>query len=73
MSHKKEIILSGRVPDVSPASVDSDYAEQVTFSIEEAVPLWAEVRVQNRDGWVVGDRVSICIVCAERDSATQAA
>jgi hypothetical protein len=73
MSHKKEIILSGWVTDVSPASVGSGYTEQVTFSIEDAVPLWAEVRVQNRDGWVVGDQVSICIVCAERDSTTQAA
>jgi hypothetical protein len=70
---KKEIVLAGMVTDVSPASVDSGYGEQVTFSIEDAVPLWAEVRVQNRDGWVVGDRVSICIVSAERNSARQAA
>ena len=71
MNHKKEMVLSGTVTDVSPASVASDYSEQVTFSIADAVPLWAEVRVQNRHGWVVGDRVSICIVCAE--GATQAA
>jgi hypothetical protein len=71
MNHKKkEIVLSGRVTDVSRPRIDG---EQVTFAIDDAVPLWAEVRVPNRNGWVVGDRVSISIVSAEGRPAREAA
>lgn len=73
MNHKeKEIVLSGSVTDVSRPRAES-HGEQVTFAIDEAVPLWAEVRVPNRHGWVVDDRVSISIVYAERNSARDAA
>ncbi|HEY7097381.1 MAG TPA: hypothetical protein VH437_11695 [Terriglobales bacterium] len=67
---KKEIVLSGAVTDVSRPWIDG---EQVTFGIEGAVPLWAEVRVPNRQGWMVGDRVSISIVYAEEDAVREAA
>ena len=71
MNHKKkEIVLSGRVSDVSSPQIDG---EQVTFAVDNAVPLWAEVRVPNRDGWVVGDRVSISIVSAQEKPAREAA
>jgi hypothetical protein len=73
MNHsEKEIVLSGSVTDVSRPRPESD-GEEVTFAIDEAVPLWAEVRVPNGHGWVVGDRVSISIVSAERNSARDAA
>jgi hypothetical protein len=62
---KNKIVLSGTVTDVSVPRFDG---EQVTFAIDGAVPLWAEVRVPNRHGWVVGERVSISIVSAERNS-----
>jgi hypothetical protein len=71
--NKKEIVLSGSVTDVSRQCVDLHYGEQVTFAIEGAVPLWAEVRVPNNRGWVVGDRVSICIVSEETNAAREAA
>ena len=49
MNHKeKEIVLSG-VTDVSRPRAESD-GEQVTFAIDEAVALWAEVRVPNSMG-----------------------
>jgi sRNA-binding carbon storage regulator CsrA len=67
---KKETVLSGTVTDVSRPRVDG---EQVTFAIDGAVPLWAEVRVPNRHGWVIGDRVSISIVSAERNPVREAA
>ena len=74
MNHeKKEIVLSGSVSDVSRPRVESGYGEQVTFAIDGAVPLWAEVRVTNRHGWAVGDRVSISIVSAEKNPAREAA
>jgi hypothetical protein len=66
---KKEIVVSGRVTDVSCPRIDG---EQVTFAIDNAVPLWAEVRLPNRDGWVVGDRVSVSIVSAEGKPAREA-
>jgi hypothetical protein len=69
---EKEIVLSGSVTDVSRPRAESD-GEQVTFAIDGAVPLWAEVRVPNRHGWAVGDRVSISIVSAERNPARNAA
>ena len=70
---KEEIVLSGSVTDICHPRMTSEYGEQVTFAIDGAVPLWAELRVPNRHGWVVGDRVSISIVSAERNPAREAA
>jgi len=71
MNHTdKEMVLSGRVTDVSRSI---GYAEQVTFTVEGAIPLWAEVRLPNSHGWVVGDQLSISIVCEERKTTREAA
>jgi hypothetical protein len=73
MNHKeKEIVLSGSVAAVLRPRAGLD-GEQVTFTIDGAVPLWAEVRVANKHGWVVGDRVSISIVSLDRNPAREAA
>jgi hypothetical protein len=74
MNHQeKEMVLRGTVTDVSSPRYGLDCNEQVTFSIDGAEPFWAEVRLPNQHGWVVGDRLSISIVsiekCATREFA----
>lgn len=74
MNHtEKEMTLSGRVTDVSRPRVGLDCGEQVTFAVDGAVPLWAEVRLPNSHGWVVGDLLLISIVCEDRKTTREAA
>ena len=68
----KKVVLSGAVAEVSRPGIHTlsrssggltvDQDEQVTFLIEGAVPLWAELRIPNNHRWIVGDRVAISIV-----------
>ena len=64
---EKETVLCGHVTDVSRPRFGLDCDELVTFTIDGATPLWAELRLPNRHGWVVGERVSISIVLSERN------
>jgi hypothetical protein len=74
MNHmEKEMILSGRVTNVSRCRFSLDQGEQVTFTVDDAVPLWAEVRLPNSHGWVVGDLLSISIVCEKSKTTREAA
>jgi hypothetical protein len=67
MNHQeKEMVLRGTVTDVSSPRYGLDCSEQVTFSIDGAEPFWAEVRLPNQHGWVVGDRLSISIGSIEK-------
>jgi hypothetical protein len=70
---KKEMVLCGIVTDITRLPSGLNLRENVTFAIDGAAPLWDEVRLPNLHGWVVGDRVSISIVSAERKSTREAA
>ena len=77
----KNVVLSGTVTEVSrpglyirSLSIDGfPQDEQVTFFIEGAMPLWAELRIPNNNGWMVGDRVAISIVSVEQQEVQRAA
>jgi hypothetical protein len=50
------------VTDVLHRGLRPDQPEYVTFLVEGAEPLWAEIRLPNTHGWRVGERVSIAII-----------
>jgi hypothetical protein len=78
----KEVLLSGTVTEVSRPAIairgvstrdyHPDQDELVTFSVEGAEPLWAELRIQNRHGWAVREKVAISIVSVERKQIMEA-
>ncbi len=69
----KELVLNGTVTEVSRPELHFDQEERVTFSVSGAEPLWSELRLPNKHGWVVGDKVAISIVSVQREGITQAA
>jgi hypothetical protein len=66
--------LIGNVSDICQPVYSSDNHEQVTVFVEGAEPLYAEIRIPNKQGWRVGQKVVVMIapVSADdgRDSST---
>ena len=56
--------LVGNISDISRPGLYEDYQERVTVSVEGAEPLYAELRLPNRAGWVVGQKVLVVIIPA---------
>jgi hypothetical protein len=54
--------LAGNVVEVSRAALYPDEQERITVWVEGAEQLYAEIRVPNQPGWVVGQRVVLVIV-----------
>jgi hypothetical protein len=54
--------LIGNITEISRAGLYSDRQERVTVSVEGAEPLYAELRLPNKQGWAVGQRVMVTIV-----------
>ncbi len=75
---RKEVVLRGSVTDVSRPGIypgvrnlegfirEAD--ERVTFSVEGAEPLWAELRIPNKHGWFRSFRSNRCSSRKRRDS-----
>ena len=61
--NEKKLELNGTVTEVSRPGLYCDRQERVTVSVEGAEPLYAELRLPNKHGWAVGERVVISIVC----------
>ena len=57
----RELVLVGSIAEVIHPRVCLDQEELVMLVVEGAVPLWAELRLPNRHGWALGERVSITI------------
>jgi hypothetical protein len=51
----------GSVTDISRSGIYDDKVERVTVSVIGAEPLYAELRVPNKEGWHVGQRVTVTI------------
>jgi hypothetical protein len=51
----------GSVTDLSRSGIYEDEVERVTVSVVGAEPLYAELRVPNKEGWQVGQRVTVTI------------
>ena len=53
--------LFGSVTDLSRSGIYEDKVERVTVSVVGAEPLYAELRLPNKEGWQVGQRVTVTI------------
>ena len=54
--------LDGRVGNISQACFYEDHRERITVEVEGAEPLYAELRLLNQHGWVVGQKVLVVIM-----------
>ncbi|MGH9502846.1 MAG: hypothetical protein ACRD20_08350 [Terriglobales bacterium] len=61
MNHK-ELMLDGSITEISRPGLYVDQQERVTVLVNDAEPLYAELRLPNKHGWTVGDQVVISIV-----------
>jgi hypothetical protein len=57
--------LLGSVTDLSRSGIYEDKVERVTVSVVGAEPLYAELRLPNKEGWQVGQRVTVTIAPAD--------
>jgi hypothetical protein len=71
--NNKKLELYGFVTELSRPGLYFDKQERVTFSITGAEPMYAELRLPNKHGWVVGEGVAISIVSIERVVEMEAA
>jgi hypothetical protein len=61
--------LAGNITEISRAGLYEDHWERVTVFVEGAEPLYAELRLPNREGWNLGQRVLIVIAPADADDS----
>ena len=54
--------LDGRVGNISQACFYEDHQERITIEVEGAETLYAELRLLNQYGWVVGQKVLVVIM-----------
>ena len=57
--------LLGSVTDLSRSGIYEDKVERVTVSVVGAEPLYAELRLPNKEGWQVGQRINVKIAPAD--------
>ena len=57
--------LLGSVTDLSRSGIYEDKVERFTVSVVGAEPLYAELRLPNKEGWQVGQRVTGTIAPAD--------
>ena len=60
--------LAGNISDISRPGLYEDHQERVTVSVEGGEPLYAELRLPNRAGWVVGQKVLVVIIPASPEA-----
>jgi len=59
--------LMGNITEISRAGLYEDHRERVTVSVEGAEPLYAELRLPNKEGWNLGQKLLIVIVPADSE------
>ena len=62
-----DLRLVGNISDICRAALYEDQQERVTVSVEGAEPLYAELRLPNQAGWVLGQRVLVVIIPASSE------
>src|SRR5579862_9130125 len=60
--------LTGNISEISRDGLYGNGQELVTVSVEGAEPLYAELRLPNAQGWVLGQRVMVVIFPSISDS-----
>ena len=54
--------LNGNVSEISRSELYPDRQERITVAVEGAEPLYAELRLPNVLGWMVGQRLVLVII-----------
>jgi hypothetical protein len=54
--------LSGNVSEISRSELYQDRQERITVAVEGAEPLYAELRLPNVLGWMVGQRLVLVMI-----------
>jgi hypothetical protein len=67
-----DLRLVGNISDISRAGLYGDHQERVTVSVEGAESLYAELRLPNHAGWVLGQKVLVVIVPASPEDISDA-
>ena len=63
--------LAGNISEISRAGLYEDHRERVTILVEGAEPLYAELRLPNKEGWNLGQKMLIVIVPADTNDSEQ--
>jgi hypothetical protein len=58
----QSVSLDARIGNISQACLYEDQQERMTVEVEGAEPLYAELRLLNQHGWVVGQKVLVVIM-----------
>jgi hypothetical protein len=58
----QSVRLDGRIGNISQACFYEDHHERITVEVDGTEPLYAELRLPNQYGWVVGQRVLVVIM-----------
>ena len=58
----QSVRVDGRIGKISQACLYEDHQERMTVEVEGAEPLYAELRLLNQHGWVVGQKVTVVIM-----------
>ena len=67
----RSLRLTGNISEISRSELYEDQQERVTVAVEGAEPLYAELRLPNMHGWLVGQRVVLVITTASEGNAWQ--
>ena len=67
----RSLRLTGNVSELSRSELYVDRQERITVAVEGAEPLYAELRLPNMHGWLVGQRVVLVITTASEGNAWQ--
>ena len=63
MNHEgRTLRLNGNVSEISRSELYQDRQERITVAVEGAEPLYAELRLPNVLGWMVGQRLVLVII-----------
>jgi hypothetical protein len=63
--------LAGNISEISRAGLYEDHRERVTILVEGAEPLYAELRLPNKEGWNLGQKMLIVIMPADPNDSGQ--
>jgi hypothetical protein len=61
--------FSGNITDISRSGIYEDKVERVTVSVFDPEPLYAELRVPNKEGWQVGQKATVTIAPADSNES----
>jgi hypothetical protein len=68
VSGMESLRLVGNISQISRGGLYFDSQDRITVSVEGAEPLYAELRLPNKQGWAVGQRVVVVIVPTASDA-----